>query len=477
MDDCTILRDSAEGTAVPISHIRHFEPNTDGARPMTDAEKMREAMSGGSALIVEGAPEYRFSMVPNELCDSRSPYRVGAAAAGYWLAIKSKPPTWRFSFSGFVSTCAEGRTAVRSGLDELESRGWLLRLQPKSRDGRFGSGALWVLLHDPRDYGGALRRYLSAGFVKSSKVGPSTEPAARPLPENTPDAVENSVENRRDEGRNVCAKDGNDVQNPRSEPMCRIPDIGETTAILNNIKYKNINTSEAADSEAADSAQDGGTAGRSPEGSLRRGASAPLRKTQEEKTGERTEEEPERTCETPAPASFDERFSALERAYPRPSRGEARAKAAAAFSNLLDSGVSADEVMDAARRYAAAAEECKTPTRYTLSLLTFLRDSARGFQAWRRPDPRGGDEAEADKHAVLEAYRKGRALDAELVPAWARQSADPDVSAAWARLSAALEKNPRLEAHEEYDALWRMAHSRAKFGDFAKFAARKLAAR
>lgn len=477
MDDCTILRNPAEGTAVPLSHhIQYFEPNTDGARPMTDAEKMRLAMSGGSALIVEGAPEYRFSMVPNELCDSRSPYRVGAAAAGYWLAIKSKPPTWRFSFSGFVATCAEGRTAVRSGLDELESRGWLLRLQPKSCDGRFGSGALWVLLHDPRDYHDTLKRYLSAGFVKSSKVGPSTERAARPLSENAPSTVENFVENRRDKGRNACDEDGNDAQNTRSEPMCRFPDIGETAAILNNIKYKNINKNSAAtDSEATSPTQDGGTAGRSPEGSPRRRADAPLEKTQEAKTGERTEEEPERACETPAPASFDEQFSALERAYPRPSRGEARAKAAAAFSNLLDSGVSADEVMDAALRYAAAAEERKTPTRYTLSLLTFLRDPARGFQAWQRPDPQGGDEA--DKHAVLEAYRKGRALDTELVPAWARQSADPDVSAAWARLSAALEKNPRLEAHEEYDALWRMAHSRAKFGDFAKFAARKLAAR
>ena len=449
------------------------------SRPMTDAEKMREAMLGGSALIVEGAPEYRFSMVPNELCDSRSPYRVGAAAAGYWLAIKSKPPTWRFSFSGFVSTCAEGRTAVRNGLDELESRGWLLRLQPKASGGKFASGALWVLLHDPRAYRDVLDRYLAAGFVQSSKVGPSTEQAALPLPENAPDAVENAarpVENHAPEGRNTCAEDGNDAQNPRSKPMCRIPDIGETARILNNNKYKNINKNSAAtDSEATSPAQGGGTAGRSPEGSLRRGTGAPLKKTREEKDGERTREKPERTCETPASASFDEQFSALERAYPRPSRGEARAKAAAAFSNLLDSGVSADDIMDAARRYAAAMEERKTPARYTLSLLTFLRDPARGFQAWRRPDPQEGDEA--DKHAVLEAYRKGRALDTELVPAWAKHSRDPDVSAAWARLSAALEKNPRLEAHEEYDALWRMAHSRAKFADFARFAARKLAAR
>lgn len=453
------------------------------SRPMTDAEKMREAMLGGSALIVEGAPEYRFSMVPNELCDSRSPYRVGAAAAGYWLAIKSKPPTWRFSFSGFVSTCAEGRTAVRSGLDELESRGWLLRLQPKASGGKFASGALWVLLHDPRAYRDVLDRYLAAGFVKSSKAEPSpTLAAARPLPENAPaDPAGNApgaVENHSDEGRDPRPADGEKKQNPSSEPMCRFSDIGETASILNNNKYKNINkNSAAADSEATAPAQGGGVAGRSPEGSLRRGAGAPPRTTQGGKSGGKPAEDSRRAAGSPAPAAFDERFLALERSYPRPSRGKARAEAASAFAALLDSGVSAGDVMDAARRYAAAMEERKTPARYTLSLLGFLSDPARGFRAWLTAEPKQDASQEACKRAVREAYRRGRATDTELVPAWAKRSRDPDVSAAWARLSAALEKDPRLEAHEEYDVLQRMAHSRARFGEFATFAAREIGRR
>ena len=57
--------------------------------------------------------------------------------------------------------------------------------------------------------------------------------------------------------------------------MCRIPDIGETTPILNNNKYKNIN-SEATGSEATGSEADASRAmGGSPAPFSRVGIAAP----------------------------------------------------------------------------------------------------------------------------------------------------------------------------------------------------------
>lgn len=199
-------------------------------RILTPAEKMLEARNGGSALIVEDSPENRFSMVPNEICDARSPYRVGAAALGYWVAIKAKPPTWRFSFKGFVSTCAEGKAAVRRGLDELESKGWLLRLQPKSVGGKFSSGALWVLLNDPRNYGAVVAKYEALGFMRSGKSAPGPAGPIAAVENASDPIVENSAGEPREE-----FETGNDPQqNPWSEPMYRKSDIGSDQAIVEN---------------------------------------------------------------------------------------------------------------------------------------------------------------------------------------------------------------------------------------------------
>lgn len=431
-------------------------------RILTPAEKMLEARNGGSALIVEDSPENRFSMVPNEICDARSPYRVGAAALGYWVAIKAKPPTWRFSFKGFVSTCAEGKAAVRRGLDELESKGWLLRLQPKSVGGKFSSGALWVLLNDPRNYGAVVAKYEALGFMRSGKSAPGP---AGPIAavENASDPI---VENSSGEPREEFETGNDPQQNPWSEPMYHFSDIGKSDPIKEFNKLKNLNSEATQRSDGGAGAPDGS---RSPEGSLGRKAAASLKSKSQVEKPEKTKQE-SLPWDRPS-AQAEECYARLESFYPRPAEGGARDRALRALDGLLRHGVDAGEVEDAARRYAADCAAKSRPKRYELSLLTFLSD-ARGFDSWRRASEPGGPAPEPPEcAAVRKAYRRGEASDSELVPAWASQSGDARVSRLWAALASKLGADARLDSHEEYDALRRMAHSRELFPDFAAFAA------
>lgn len=434
-------------------------------RILTPAEKMLEARNGGSALIVEDSPENRFSMVPNEICDARSPYRVGAAALGYWVTIKAKPPTWRFSFKGFVSTCAEGKAAVRRGLDELESKGWLLRLQPKSVGGKFSSGALWVLLNDPRNYGAVVAKYEALGFMRSGKSAPGP---AGPIAavENASDSI---VENPAGEPREEFETGNDPQQNPWSKPMYHFSDIGKSDPIKEFNKLKNLNSEATQRSDGGAGTPDGS---RSPEGSLDREAAASLKRKSQVEKPEKAEQE-SLPWDRPS-AQAEECYARLESFYPRPAKGSARDRALRALDGLLRRGVDAGEVEDAARRYAADCAAKSRPKRYELSLLTFLAD-ARGFESWRRAsEPVGPAPEPPECAAVRKAYRRGEASDSELVPAWASQSGDARVSRLWAALASKLGADARLDSHEEYDALRRMAHSRELFPDFAAFAAPRL---
>lgn len=477
MPDCTTaptFRPYAAESNAPI-----YTPNPQNSinaehhpaeeRILTPAEKMLEARNGGSALIVEDSPENCFSMVPNEICDARSPYRVGAAALGYWVAIKAKPPTWRFSLAGFISTCAEGKDAVRKGLDELESKGWLLRLRPKSAGGKFSAGALWVLLNDPRNYGSVAAKYEELGFVKTSKAAARRGKQAKAV-ENAPRPI---VENPDEQSGVKAAESNQHQQNPRSKPMCGKPDIGKSATIKNinkNInKYKNQN-SEATQRSDGGAGAPGGS--RSPEGSLGREAAASLKASAKKGRPEKAEQE-SLPWDRPS-VQAEECYARLESFYPRPAEGGARDRALRALDGLLRHGVEAGEVEAAARRYAADCAAKSRPKRYELSLLTFLAD-ARGFESWRRAgEPAAAAPEPPECAAVRKAYRRGEASDSELVPPWAAQSGDARASRLWAALASKLEADARLDSHEEYDALRRMAHSRELFPDFAAFAAARI---
>jgi Helix-turn-helix domain len=59
-------------------------------------------------------------------------------AKGLYLFIASKPTGWNFSLGGIASQNKESRDAIRTGIQELEKYGLLVRSQIKTTDGKFG---------------------------------------------------------------------------------------------------------------------------------------------------------------------------------------------------------------------------------------------------------------------------------------------------------------------------------------------------
>ena len=364
-------------------------------RPLTDQEKIDlvKGVNGVTALIVSKPLEKQFTQVPNLLHDSRSPYRVHAAAAGYYHAIKMKPDNWRWSLEGFIATCMEGKAAVRKGLDELEEHGWLLRMRPRSSSGRFMNSALWVLLSNPSEYDETLTRLESLGFAKTNSLSPHNlpelqNPRSEPkyhfsdIGEETPSdlgIVENphpcgnaNVENSAIEGDIPCEN----AENPRSEPKYQKTYIGKSDTILyvnqnNKLKNKNSATPTRDGLGVAD--------GRSPDGSLSRSAEASLSKGFETKK-EGMEEPPaplqENAGSESRSAVAEGRFSieALQGYYPRNSNSpDVKEKEAKAYEGVLASGVAAEDVFEAARIFLKEFEERGTEERYMPGLLNFLK--------------------------------------------------------------------------------------------------------
>ncbi len=80
-------------------------------------------------------PETGYLMVRNDVVrDTRLSFR----ARGLLCAMLSYPDDWRFDRTWLASQGAEGESAVRTALTELENAGYLHRRKTKTADGKFG---------------------------------------------------------------------------------------------------------------------------------------------------------------------------------------------------------------------------------------------------------------------------------------------------------------------------------------------------
>ena len=73
-----------------------------------------------------------FEQVPNELIRTAS-----FKAIGLWAFMAQLPDDWDFSITGLSQIRNEGKDAIRSGIQELEEKGWLKRHQIRNEDGQF----------------------------------------------------------------------------------------------------------------------------------------------------------------------------------------------------------------------------------------------------------------------------------------------------------------------------------------------------
>lgn len=174
-------------------------------------------------------------------------------------------------------------------------------------------------------------------------------------------------------------------------------------------------------------------------------------------------------------AQAEECYARLESFYPRPAKGGARDRALRALDGLGSAGAST-RARSRTRRGATppTAPQKAAPSDTSCRCSRSSPTRAASNPGAAPPEPGGPASEPPECAAVRKAYRRGEASDSELVPAWASQSGDARVSRLWVALASKLGADARLDSHEEYDALRRMAHSRELFPDFAAFAAQRL---
>lgn len=85
-----------------------------------------------------------FIMTPVELV------RKGSfKAVGLWTYLSQLPDDWEFSIQGLAKTREEGKDAIRSSLNELETLGFIERKQSRDGAGQFGESD-WELFWTPQ---------------------------------------------------------------------------------------------------------------------------------------------------------------------------------------------------------------------------------------------------------------------------------------------------------------------------------------
>ena len=391
------------------------------------------ARYGEVVTLFDRTIDRRFTMVPNELVDNRSPYHVPHDAAGCWIHMQQLGPEWQFSVKGFCAISDDGANRVNTQLKALERKGWVLCFRRRER-GRWTPGAIWAVLDDPRRAKAHAKRMAALGLeliTKPEEIDQDIEHLATPLVstrfakrESGADQgiVENFliVENPDDaESASDCGKLAETRRNPRPQPDSRNPDLENRN--LNNIKYKNkIKTISSAAPQRSDTAP-----------SAARGQARAARAWGAEEADQKAEKERERAVK----ASRPDGLKALRKLYPRPTTGspERLEKEIAAYRAGVAQAGSHERLMRAVGGYVEEYEESGEDMRYMPSLLNFL--DGRGYLESALSKLSAKEAEDADALFAKQLKRVNRELpiysDAErpVLLAFAEQSGSQELAA------------------------------------------------
>jgi hypothetical protein len=103
-----------------------------------------------------------YGIAPNELLNN---CKVSFRAKGIFTYLQAKPQGWKFSTKRIAIEGKEGIAAVRSGLQELEEAGYLIRIPNRGKDGKM-IGYEYNLYASPAE---------SPSSEKPTTVKPTTE--------------------------------------------------------------------------------------------------------------------------------------------------------------------------------------------------------------------------------------------------------------------------------------------------------------
>ena len=89
--------------------------------------------------------EKGYTVVPQSITRKSG---LSLKAMGLLTLLLSLPDGWEFSVKGVMSIVPDGKESIRTGISELEEKGFLTRVQTRGEDGRMGS-ADWVVTDAP----------------------------------------------------------------------------------------------------------------------------------------------------------------------------------------------------------------------------------------------------------------------------------------------------------------------------------------
>ena len=362
-----------------------------------------EVFAGRDVMRFERTIDSRFTIVPNELTDLRSPYHVDHAAAGCWVHMMALGRSWRFNVKGFVTICDDGELKVQTQLKALEAKGWVLCFRRRDR-GRWAPGTLWLTLDDPRRAPAQVELYESMGLTLYSKLETVIEKpqvatvSGKPrygcdqgIVENS-SSVENLVVENSADGSDFSE---NGQQNTRSQPYLEKPYL-ENQALyknINNKKYKNPNSEaiQRSDSPRPEDVRE--PESQSPSESP---AAAPIATKESRAAPAALGGDAARPFSDAEKNEMRETFDAMQAAAPGAVPEDESVRAKIAFSEAVRAGHSPAALADAWRAFAADAEQGGT------TLLPFLEDEGLIAEWERRASERPPASAETKpaRHAA-----------------------------------------------------------------------------
>ena len=116
-----------------IKYIYDFYEYSAKDTSVPQADVVMETYTAENATFYKVKKDSHFTVISNKLLRSK---KLNPKQKGLLLKVLSLPNTWKFSVSGIVRICKEGKSAIKARLAELTDLGYLVRTQLKSNESK-----------------------------------------------------------------------------------------------------------------------------------------------------------------------------------------------------------------------------------------------------------------------------------------------------------------------------------------------------
>ena len=116
-----------------IKYIYDFYEYSAKDTSVPQADVVMETYTAENATLYKVKKDSHFTVISNKLLRSK---KLNPKQKGLLLKVLSLPNTWRFSVSGIVKICKDGKSAIKARLAELTELCYLVRTQLKSNESK-----------------------------------------------------------------------------------------------------------------------------------------------------------------------------------------------------------------------------------------------------------------------------------------------------------------------------------------------------